>query len=105
MERAQHEQRALPARHHFPEEGNEQAGSNSLQLEGRPTPHATVAPSTLQPTQFITNARPRTQHMILPARDPPLGDGHKQAKHVMGQEQKVLSIKNKQKIPADRDIL
>ena len=37
--------------------------------------------------------------MLMPARDPPLGDGHKKAKHVMGQEQPGLSIKNKKKNP------
>jgi len=58
--RAQHERRAQLARYHSPEEGNEQAGSNSLQLGGESTPHATFAQCTLQPIKPITESRPRT---------------------------------------------
>jgi len=43
--------------------------------------------------------------MILPARYPPLGERHEQDKHGLGQEQPGLTIKNKQKIPADRESL
>ena len=43
--------------------------------------------------------------MFMPARDPSFGDGHKQAKHVMGQKQPGLPTKNKQKNLADREIL
>jgi len=103
--RAQHERRAQPARDHPPEEGNEQAGSNSLQLGGESTPHTTFAPCTLQPMKPITKATPRTQVMIMPARDPPFGDGHKQAKHVRGQKQPGLPTKNKQKNPDDREMM
>jgi len=41
----------------------------------------------------------------MPVRDPPLGDGHKQAEHAMGQEQPGLPIKNKHKNSVDREIL
>ena len=105
MERAQHEHRAQPARHHPPEEGNEQAGSNSLQLGGESAPHATSVPCTLQLIKPITEAKPSTQRVIMPARDPPLGDGHKQAEHAMGQEQPGLPIKNQHKNSVDREIL
>jgi len=40
---AQHERRAQHARHHSPEKGNKQAGSNSLQLGGEATPAAASA--------------------------------------------------------------
>jgi len=43
--------------------------------------------------------------MLMPARDPPFGDGHKQAKHAMGQKQPGLPTKNKQKNPDDREML
>jgi len=43
--------------------------------------------------------------MFMPARDPSFGDGHKQAKHVMGQKQPGLPTQNKQINPADREIL
>jgi len=43
--------------------------------------------------------------MFMPARDPPLGDGHVQAEHAMGQEQPDLPTKNKHKNPADHEIL
>ena len=103
--RAQNEHKAQPARYHSPEAGNEQADSSSLQLGGESTAHATFVQYTLQPKQLSAMAKPGTQHMIMPARDPPLGDGHEQAKHVMGQEQSGLPTKNKQKNPADREIL
>ena len=44
MERAQHEHRAQPARHHPSEEGNEQAGSNSLHLGGESAPNPRPIP-------------------------------------------------------------
>jgi len=91
--------RAGPARHHSPEEGNEQAGSNRLGRES--TPHATLAQCTLQPIKPITKAKPRTQHMFISARDPLFGDGHEQAKHVMGQ----THTKSNQKNPDDREML
>ena len=103
--RAQYEHRAQPAQYHPPEEVNEQAGSSSLQLRRESTPHATTVPYTLQPTQPTTKAKPRPQRMILPARYPPLGEGNEQAKHVLGQEQPGLSIKNKHENPADRESL
>jgi len=53
----------------------------------------------------ITKAKPRTQLMIMPARDPPFEDRHKQVKHVMGQKQPGLPTKNMQKNPDDREIL
>jgi len=39
--------------------------------------------------------------MFMPVRDPPFGDGHEQAKHVMGQ----TPTKSNQKNPDDREIL
>jgi len=39
--------------------------------------------------------------MLRPARDPPFGAGHEQAKHVMGQ----MATKNKQKKSDDREML
>ena len=82
--RAQHERKAQPARPHPLEEGNEQAGSNSLQLGGESTPHAALAQCTLQPMKPSIKAKPSTQHMLTPARDLPFGAGHEQAKHVRG---------------------
>jgi len=105
MERAQHERRAQLARHHPFEEGNEQAGGSSLQLGGKSTPHAPFAPYTLEPKQPITMTKPSTQHMIMPVRDPPFGDGHEQDKHVVGQEQPGLPIKSQHKNPVDHKIL
>ena len=102
---APHEHRVQPARFHPSEEGNEQAGNNSLQLVGESTPRATFAPCTVQPIKPITKAKPRTQRMIMPALDPPLGDGHKQAEHAMGQEQPGQPIKNKHKNSVDREML
>jgi len=105
MERAQHERRAQPTRHHPPEEGNEQAGGSGLQLGGKSMSHAPFCPGTLQPKQLIIRAKPSTQHMTMPVRDPPLGDGHEQAKHVVGQAQPDLPIKSKHKNPTDRKML
>jgi len=99
--RTQHEHKPRPARPHSLEEGNEQAGSNSLQLGGESTPHAASAQRTLQSTQPSTKARPRNQHMFRPTRDPPFGVGHEQAKHVLGQ----TPTKNKQKKLDDREML
>jgi len=99
--RAQHERKAQPARPHPLEEGNEQAGSNSLQLGGDSTPHTALAQCTLQSMTPIIKAKSSTQHMLTSARDPSFGDGHEQAKHVMGQ----TPTKNKQKISDDRKML
>jgi len=99
--RAQHERKAQPARHHPLEEGNEQAGSNSLQLGGESTPHVVLAQCTFHPMKPIIKAKSSTQHMLTPARDPSFGDGHEQAKHVMGQ----TPTKNKQKNSDDRKML
>ena len=71
--RAQHERKAQPERPRPPEEGNEHAGSNSLQLGGESTPHAALAQCTLQPMKPSIKAKPSTQHMLTPARDLPSG--------------------------------
>jgi len=92
----------VPARHPPLGEGNEQAGSSSLQLRQESTLHVTLGPYTLQRTQPTTNAKPRLQRMIMPARHPPPGEGHKQAKQGMGQKQLVLTKKKQQKNPTDR---
>jgi len=99
--RAQLERTAQPPRHHPPEKGNEQASSNSLQLGSESTPHTASAQHTSQPTKPSTKARPRTQHMLRPTRDPPFGAGHEQAKHVLGQ----MPTKNNQKKSDDREML
>jgi len=99
--RAQLERTAQPPRHHPPEKGNEQAGNNSLQLGSESTPHTASAQHTSQPTKPSTKARPRTQHMLRPTRDPPFGAGHEQAKHVLGQ----MPTKNNQKKSDDREML
>jgi len=50
-------------------------------------------------------AKSTPQRMILSSRHPPLGEGHVQDQHEMGQEQPGLTIKNQQKNPFDRESL
>jgi len=85
---------AQTAQHHPLEDGYEQAGSNSLQVRCESTPHDTFVPCTLQPTQPITNAKPRLRHRIVP--------GYEQPRRGMGRKQLGLTRKNLQKNPDDR---
>jgi len=95
IEEAQQERRAQQAPHHSTKEGNEQAGSSSLQLGGRSTPAATKAPAvryTLHPTTAIPLSQLGTPHR--PARDLPFGAEHEQANHVMDQTPTTYKQKN-----------
>jgi len=92
--RAQHERKAQLERPHPPEEGNEQAGSNSLQLGGESTPHAVLAQCTLQPMKPSIKSKPNTHHMLTPTRELLFGAGHEQAKHVMDQTPTTYKLKN-----------
>ena len=80
--KAQPECRAQQAPHHYIKNGNEQAGSSSLQLGDGSTPVA-VTPAavrgTLQPTSVNSLTEPETPRLHRPARDPPFGAGHEQA--------------------------
>jgi len=94
--RVQQKRQAQPARPHPSKKGNEQAGSNSLQMGGESTPHelAALAQCTLQPMQPSMKGKPSTQHMPTPARDLPFGAGHEQAKHAMGHMPANIKQKN-----------
>jgi len=77
---AQHARMAQQAQHYSIEKGSEQPGSNGLQLGDRSTPAAASARCTLQLESTTTRAKLRTSHTHWPARDPPFGAGHEQAK-------------------------
>ena len=81
--KAQPECRAQQAPHHYIKNGNEQAGSSSLQLGDGSTPAATTPAAvrgTLQPASANPLTEPETPRLHRPARDPPFGAGHEQAK-------------------------
>ena len=81
--KAQPECRAQQAPHHYIKNGNEQAGSSSLQLGDGSTPAAGTPDAvrgTLQPASPISLTEPETPRMHRPARDLPFGAGHAQTK-------------------------
>ena len=84
--KAQPECRAQQAPHHYIKNGNEQAGTSSLQLGDGSTP-AAVTPAavrgTSQPASPISLTEPETPRMHRPARDLPFGAGHAQTKLAM----------------------
>jgi len=84
--KAQPECRAQQAPHHYIKNGNEQAGTSSLQLGDGSTP-AAVTPAavrgTSQPASPISLTEPETPRMHRPARDLPFGAGHAQTKLTM----------------------
>jgi len=104
MGEAQQERRAQQAPHYSIKKGTEQARSSSLQLGGGSTPGAATpaaARCTLQPTSAIPLAKLGTPHMHRPARDPPFGAGHEQAKLAMDPQPAT----NKQIISDDHENL
>jgi len=105
--RVQHERMTWLARYHPFGEGHEQAGRSSPLPRRDSTPHATT--TTLQRSHDpTTNTKFKLKGRTRHARQPPLGEGYEQAgsaraEQGIGQKQQPrLTIKDRQKIPAER---